>query len=116
MLFFREGDKSGTGWERIEGQLKYVSCGEFGCWGVRKDDDSVCFRKGITPAAPQGQQWLPIPGRLRMVESGPNGVTVGINDNNDVFARKGGFLFCSLFVCLFFSLDSYYDLKISCCS
>ena len=24
-----------------------------------------------------------------MVESGPNGVTVGINDNNDVFARKG---------------------------
>ena len=101
MLFFREGDKSGTGWERIEGQLKYVSCGEFGCWGVRKDDDSVCFRKGITPAAPQGQQWLPIPGRLRMVESGPNGVTVGINDNNDVFARKGGFLFRSLSVCFF---------------
>ena len=89
VLTNREGDKSGTGWERIEGQLKYVSCGEFGCWGVRKDDDSVCFRKGITQAVPQGQQWLPIPGRLRMVESGPNGVTVGINDNNDVFARKG---------------------------
>jgi len=69
--------------------MKYVSCGEYGCWAIRKDDDSVCFRKGITEAAPQGQQWAPIPGRLRMLESGPSGVTVGINDDNDVFVRKG---------------------------
>ena len=79
----------GSGWERIEGEMKYVSCGEFGCWGIRKEDDSVCFRKGITEAAPQGLQWAPIPGRLRMLESGPSGVTVGINDDNDVFVRKG---------------------------
>ena len=24
-----------------------------------------------------------------MIESGPNGVTVGLNDDNDVFVRKG---------------------------
>ena len=69
--------------------MKYVSCGEYGCWGIRTDDDSVCFRKGISEAVPQGQQWVPVPGRLRMIESGPAGVTVGLNNDNSVFVRKG---------------------------
>ncbi|XP_065661641.1 uncharacterized protein LOC100198409 isoform X1 [Hydra vulgaris] len=78
----------GTGWMRIEGNMKYVSCGEFGCWAVNKRDN-VYFRVGITEVLPQGIQWTVVPGKLRMVESGPAGLTVGLSDTNDVFLRQG---------------------------
>lgn len=67
----------GTGWMRIEGNMKYVSCGEFGCWAVDNRGD-IYFRSGITEQKPEGVQWKSIPGRLRMIESGPLGLTVGL--------------------------------------
>ena len=73
---------------RIEGNMKYVSCGEYGCWAVNKRDN-VYFRVGITEVLPQGIQWTVVPGKLRMVESGPAGLTVGLSDTNDVFLRQG---------------------------
>ena len=82
----------GAGWRRIEGNLKYVSCGLYGCWGVSKQG-KIYFRLGVSRDLPQGNRWIIIPGNMHMVESGPLGVTVGLSDNanhiKNVFYRTG---------------------------
>ena len=73
---------------RVEGSMKYVSCGELGCWAVNKRDN-IYFRGGVTAAIPQGTHWTVVPGKLRMIESGPGGITVGLSDISDLFVRAG---------------------------
>ena len=80
--------KKGTGWMRIEGNLKYVSCGEYGCWGVNKQGN-IYFRMGVSPTTPSGTQWAVIPGQLDMVESGPSGLTIGVSPDQKVMFRTG---------------------------
>ena len=36
----------GSSWIALDGSLKYISCGEYGHWGVNKDN-LVFFREGI---------------------------------------------------------------------
>ena len=36
----------GSAWMKLDGSLKYISCGEFGHWGVNKNNQ-VFFREGI---------------------------------------------------------------------
>ena len=72
----------------IEGSMKYISCGEYGCWAVNRRD-TVHFRIGVTSDDPQGKQWVIVPGKLRMVESGPAGIVVGLSDTDDLFVRQG---------------------------
>ena len=76
----------GTGWMRIEGNMKYVSCGEFGCWAVDNRGD-IYFRTGIAESKPEGAAWKLVPGRLRMIESGPLGLTVGLDLNSNLMIR-----------------------------
>ena len=69
---FSAQSPAGTGWRLVPGDLKYISCGAFGCWGVDKQG-TIYFRKGVSTANPAGTEWMTIPGSLRMVESGPEG-------------------------------------------
>ena len=56
-IFCRTGisnyNPKGTGWQHIGGKLKYISCGDVGCWGVNAKDQ-IFFRKGVSPTRPTG--------------------------------------------------------------
>jgi hypothetical protein len=41
-----DGTPEGSAWIKLDGSLKYISCGEFGHWGVNKNNQ-VFFRGGI---------------------------------------------------------------------
>lgn len=48
----------GTLWKRIHGcELKYISCGRLGCWGVAPDG-SVHYREGVTRHECRGKSWV----------------------------------------------------------
>ena len=50
-IFCRTGitdaNLDGSGWTALDGSLKYISCGEYGHWGVNKDNQ-IFFREGIS--------------------------------------------------------------------
>ncbi|XP_075047409.1 uncharacterized protein LOC142107719 [Mixophyes fleayi] len=73
---------------RIEGSLKYYSCGPFGCWGVNKDN-KIYYRYDVTSTACQGSRWQQIPGSLVMVETGADGSVFGVNSEGSVYKRDG---------------------------
>ena len=62
-IFCRTGitwrNPKGSGWRPVAGKLNYVTCGEFGCWGVDKSCQIV-FRYGISHEKPQGKQHIAI--------------------------------------------------------
>ncbi len=78
----------GSGWIKVSGGLKYISCGAFGHWGVNKNND-IYFRYGVTSGRPQGTKWKRVPGKLHQIESGPNGAVWGVNVITGVFTRLG---------------------------
>ena len=78
----------GSGWTRVSGGLKYISCGAFGHWGVNKNN-YIYFRYGVTSGRPQGTKWKRVPGRLHQIESGPDGAVWGVNLVTGVFTRLG---------------------------
>jgi hypothetical protein len=57
----------GVVWQRVPGELKYVSCGNLGCWGVNKNDQ-IWFRHGVTSSNCDGTTWANIPGSLKQIE------------------------------------------------
>ena len=50
------GNPKGSGWRSVVGKLKYTSCGEFGCWGIRTiaGEIHIMFRYGVSRAKPEG--------------------------------------------------------------
>ena len=79
----------GTVWRQVQGRLKYVSCGLYGCWGVNKHNH-VYFRAGITSINPLGEKWVWIMGiALAQIESGPGGFAAGVKPDGTVMMRTG---------------------------
>ena len=70
-IFCRTGislrQPKGTGWVRVPGALKYVSCGVYGCWGVNRANQ-IWFRYGVNPNRCAGQRWQYISGSLSQLE------------------------------------------------
>ncbi|XP_069803272.1 fish-egg lectin-like [Dendropsophus ebraccatus] len=71
---------------RIDGSLRYYSCGLFGCWGL-SFDNRIFFRQNVASSACQGTGWQPIEGSLRVIEVGSDGSVYGINPAGDAFKR-----------------------------
>ena len=78
----------GSGWIKVSGILKYISCGALGHWGVNKNND-IYFRYGVNGRRPQGTKWKRVPGKLHQIESGPDGAVWGVNLINGVYTRLG---------------------------
>ena len=78
----------GSGWIKVPGRLKYISCGALGNWGVNKNND-IYFRYGVNQRRPQGTKWKHVPGKLHQIESGPDGAVWGVNVITGVYTRLG---------------------------
>ena len=59
----------GVSWKQVPGKLKYVSCGNLGCWGV-SSGDFIWFRRGVTAEKCEGSRWQYVSGRLKQIEVG----------------------------------------------
>ncbi|XP_065052846.1 uncharacterized protein LOC135682059 [Rhopilema esculentum] len=66
-------------WDAVEGKMAYVTAGPV-VIGT-SEDGYVWYRKGITSELPKGNAWerVPILIRMQRVESGRNGVAVGLD-------------------------------------
>ncbi|XP_075183340.1 fish-egg lectin-like [Anomaloglossus baeobatrachus] len=72
----------------LDGNLKYYSCGPFGCWGVNSTN-YIFFRQNVSPEACEGTQWQQVNGRLIQLEVGTDGSVFGVNDAGNPFRREG---------------------------
>ena len=68
-IFCRDGSAStpGSGWKKVRGALKYVSCGIYGCWGANSKNQ-IWVRLGVTTEKCDGEKWVLMPGALEQVE------------------------------------------------
>ncbi|XP_062381924.1 fish-egg lectin-like [Sardina pilchardus] len=73
-------------WVRLDGKLKYYSCGPYSCWGVNKQD-RIYVRKGVTSTLCQGDGWQHIEGSLSMIEVADDGSVYGVNSVGNVYRR-----------------------------
>jgi hypothetical protein len=73
---------------RVSGKLKYISCGEYGHWGVNKAN-LIYFREGVSRSNPVGTKWRRIPGKLTQLEAGQYGQVWGVNKRGWVYVRTG---------------------------
>ena len=78
----------GTGWTRLPGSLKYISCGALGHWGVNRNND-IYFRYGVSSRNPRGSRWKHVGGKLHQIETGPNGAVWGVHLVKGVYTRLG---------------------------
>ncbi|XP_040182532.1 fish-egg lectin-like [Rana temporaria] len=83
---------SAVTWTQLEGDLKYYSCGLFGCWGINKPNN-IYFRNNVNPTACQGTQWQQVGGNLVMAEVGTDGSVYGVNSAGNVYRRYFPFFF-----------------------
>ncbi|XP_078539612.1 fish-egg lectin-like [Lissotriton helveticus] len=75
-------------WTKIEGKMKYYSCGLKGCWGV-DDANSISYRMGTEREACGGTKWQPVDGNLNMIEVGSRGSVYGVNNVGALYRRTG---------------------------
>ncbi|XP_071389832.1 fish-egg lectin-like [Centroberyx affinis] len=82
----------GTGslsWTRMPTNLKYYSCGPYGCWGV-DTSSRVYLTKSVTPSSCSNSGWTRISGlALKMVEVGSDGTVFGVTTSGQVYQRTG---------------------------
>lgn len=89
-IWYRKGANNqfalGTGWKMVSGNLKQISVGKCGVWGVNSDYQ-VWFRLN-TFGDPEtdGTGWMRIDGRFQQVYSGPEGV-IALAANRDLYYR-----------------------------
>ena len=58
----------GTGWKRVSGLLKYVSCNDLGCYGVNHFNQ-IFYRRGVNAENCEGSVWTRIYGlSIRQIE------------------------------------------------
>lgn len=75
----------GLKWVKISGQLKYISCGAYGYWGISENND-ILFTTVMSGA---NTQWNKIDGGLVQVEAGPNDQVWGVSGNKELYTRIG---------------------------
>ncbi|XP_014681789.1 PREDICTED: tectonin beta-propeller repeat-containing protein-like [Priapulus caudatus] len=79
----------GTGWERVEGQLKVVSTGGAGVWGV-SPTNAIFYRLDTNNYGQlgSGTSWVHVPGSLAWISSG-DGYVWGVAPDFTIFVRIG---------------------------
>uniref|UniRef100_A0A8C2PT60 Fish-egg lectin-like n=1 Tax=Cyprinus carpio TaxID=7962 RepID=A0A8C2PT60_CYPCA len=70
---------STTPWVKLNGKLKYYSCGPYSCWGVNRNDQ-IYIMKVI---------FKNIPGLLSMIEVATDGSIFGVNFQGNLYQRTG---------------------------
>ncbi|XP_062895045.1 fish-egg lectin-like [Mobula hypostoma] len=70
------------------GQMKYLSCGPQGCWGVSLADDiyhchSACSSSCLITS------WEQVSGKFQMVEVGTDGQVYAVSISNQLYMRSG---------------------------
>ncbi|XP_060708695.1 fish-egg lectin-like [Hemiscyllium ocellatum] len=79
---------SSPNYNRIDGQLKYYSCGPYSCWGVNAND-VIYVRPNVESSQCAGSNWVKVDGGLSMIETGTDGSVYGVNSNGNVYRRDG---------------------------
>ncbi|XP_063689674.1 lectin L6-like [Bolinopsis microptera] len=80
--------RTGGSWQRIGGNLKQISVGESGVWGVTLAND-IYYRVGTYgDADTAGTIWIQVPGKLKWISSGTD-LVVGVTGENEIFYREG---------------------------
>jgi len=76
-------------WTQVGGELKSVSVGQTGVWGVTEQHD-IYYREGTYGDVDTlGTKWTPIKGlKLKWISVG-NNLVVGVNSVNDIYYRVG---------------------------
>uniref|UniRef100_A0A8C5MTZ1 Fish-egg lectin-like n=1 Tax=Leptobrachium leishanense TaxID=445787 RepID=A0A8C5MTZ1_9ANUR len=73
---------------QIDGNLKYYSCGLYGCWGVNNIND-IYHRLNVNSENCKGSEWRRVDGKLVMVETSSDGAVYGINTVGQIYKREG---------------------------
>ncbi|XP_056399715.1 fish-egg lectin-like isoform X2 [Hyla sarda] len=73
---------------KLDGSLKYYSCGLNGCWGITPTND-IMYRYDVKPTECRGSHWKKVNGKLVMVEVGSDGSVYGVNSEGTAFKREG---------------------------
>ena len=80
----------GFGWQTKVGNLKKLSCGGLGCWGIGRNGGRVIFRVSLDQASSGDTKWETIKDAvLTTVKAGEDGSVWGINENGYLFERQG---------------------------
>ena len=78
---------AGTGWEKVDGRLKWISSGASGeVWGVN-NADIIYRREGVTQGNPTGTGWKQLNGRLAQVDVF-GGEVWGVNGDENIYSSK----------------------------
>uniref|UniRef100_A0A8C5RAJ6 Lectin n=1 Tax=Leptobrachium leishanense TaxID=445787 RepID=A0A8C5RAJ6_9ANUR len=83
--FSRGSDLS---FNHVDGELKYYSCGRYGCWGVNSKNE-IFHRLNVSPTNCKGKEWKHVDGSMVMVEVSTDGAVYGINTVGQIYKRKG---------------------------
>ncbi|XP_069802791.1 fish-egg lectin-like [Dendropsophus ebraccatus] len=75
-------------YNQLEGNLKYYSCGLYGCWGINSNNN-IYYRYDVQPTSCRGSRWQQIDGSLVKVEVGTDGSVYGVNSQGNVYKREG---------------------------
>uniref|UniRef100_A0A3P8XK96 Uncharacterized protein n=1 Tax=Esox lucius TaxID=8010 RepID=A0A3P8XK96_ESOLU len=80
-----KGPGSPLPWTELPGNVKYYSCGPFGCWAVNKQD--AIFFMRLRPDC-QNNGWSGVAGQLSMIEVATDGSVFGVNSAGDLYSRN----------------------------
>lgn len=73
-------------WEHIEGKMKQIACGPWGCWAVN-EKGQVYFRHGITGDSCVGSSWTEEGKGFSKIEAGTDGAVCGLSNDHRVYYR-----------------------------
>ena len=81
---------TGRSWEKVNGQLDVVSCGESGLWGVFNPAGIIWYRLGTYGGSTTfGTGWKQVDGLLNWISSGAAGEVWGVDKKGNVLRREG---------------------------
>ncbi|KAH0631329.1 hypothetical protein JD844_005617 [Phrynosoma platyrhinos] len=87
-LTMKPSSLPGLTWTNMDWEMKFLTCGLKGCWGVNRVD-AVYFRVGIQPHRCQGNRWDYVPGTFSMVKVGSDGSVYAVKKGGEVYHRVG---------------------------
>ncbi|XP_068099184.1 fish-egg lectin-like isoform X2 [Hyperolius riggenbachi] len=80
---------SDVSYAKLDGSIKYYTCGSLGCWGVNAYN-MIYYRNNVTPTFCQGHGWQEIKGgNLAMLEVGSDNAVYGVTPAGSVLRRDG---------------------------
>ncbi|XP_030005904.1 fish-egg lectin-like [Sphaeramia orbicularis] len=76
-------------WSSLSIRMKYISCNQYGCWGI--DSSSRLYFRQVSPTTCSGGSWRQIShvGTPKIIETGSDGTVFLLTTSGKVYQRNG---------------------------